>query len=100
MNSRIFRGNYDILSPTGEIILPGWVVELRFWGSANAGDIINEDPDVGVIEMAPAVLSSSKSSSKLHMETSSDVQVLTVKRRASLRAWLGSRKSTPSVVVE
>ena len=38
LNSQVFRGSYDILSTTGEIILPeiwdsvvkpGWTVELR-----------------------------------------------------------------------
>lgn len=109
MNSRIFKGSYDILSPTGEIVLPeiweavikpGWVVELRFWDSAKAGHVVQKDPDVDDIGIASAVLSDSDSSSKPYMETSSDVQLVMAKRRTSMRTWFGSRKSTPSVVLE
>lgn len=100
MNSRILRGDYDILSPTGEIILPeiwgavikpGWVVELRFGDFAKAAEISQKDLNVGVIEMTPDVKSS---------PTTPGSQLARAKRRASLRTWLGNRKSTPSVALE
>ena len=109
MNSKIVRGSYDILGPTGEIILPeiwdavikpGWVVELRFWDHAEAREGSSEDPNADFIRMTPAVQLSPVASRKSHMEFPSDVQVATRKRRASLMTWLGSRKSTPSVALE
>ncbi|KAF6223861.1 hypothetical protein HO173_013106 [Letharia columbiana] len=93
-------GDYDILSPTGEIILPeiwgavikpGWVVELRFGDFAKAAEISQKDLNVGVIEMTPDVKSS---------PTTPGSQLARAKRRASLRTWLGNRKSTPSVALE
>ncbi len=109
MNSKIVRGSYDILGPTGEIILPeiwdavikpGWIVELRFWDYAEAREGSPEDPNADIIRMAPAVQLSPVASRKSHMEVPSDVQLATRKRRASLMTWLGSRKSTPSVALE
>ena len=109
MNSRIFRGSYDILSPTGEIILPeiweavikpGWVVELRFWDFSKSGEISQKDPDVDAINMALPVHPGSTTSRKSLVEGSSDVQPATAKQRASVRAWLGNRKSTPSVALQ
>lgn len=109
MNSKIFRGSYDILSPTGEIVLPqvwdkvikpGWVVELRFRDFAAAGEISQKDPDGRVVEMAPAVHLSSIASPESHKDVSSDVPSATVKRRGSLRTWLGSRKLTPRAALE
>lgn len=109
MNSKIVTGSYDILGPTGEIILPeiweavikpGWVVELRFWDYAEAREGSPEDPNGDIMRMAPAVQLSPVASRKSHMEVPSDVQVATRKRRASLMTWLGSRKSTPSVALE
>ncbi len=109
INSKIFRGGYDILSPTGEIVLPeiwdtvikpGWTVELRIWDCVKAGGIRQEDPpNVGTIEVAPAVRSNSIALRESVTTYSSDVHSKTAKRRASLRTWLGNRKVTPSVVL-
>lgn len=109
MNFQVFRGDYDLLSPTGEIILPeiwgavikpGWVVELRFWDFSRAQEISQKTFDVDVIDTAPAVPSSPTSLGHPPSELSPTVQLVTAKRRASLRTWLGSRKSTPSVAIE
>ena len=109
MNSKVFRGNYDIVSPTGEIILPeiweavvrpGWVVELRLWELTRVGETGQKAFDIGVMDNEPAVLDSPTSLRKSHMEITPGVQLVTAKRRTSLRAWLGSRKSTPSIEVE
>ena len=109
INSKIFRGNYDILSPTGEIILPeiwdlvikpGWVVELRFWDSSATGETSLKDTDVGVVEMAPVAKPGHTTSNNTPLEVSSDTISTTTKRRTSVRTWLGSRKSTPSVALE
>ena len=103
LNSQVFRGSYDILSPTGEIILPeiwdsvvkpGWTVELRFWEISRAGETDQKERDVGVPQTAPAMESSSTTSRQSHIEASSGTQLAPAKRRASLRTWLGSRKST------
>ena len=109
MNSKIFRGGYDILSPTGEIILPeiwdsvikpGWVVELRFWDSSTAEETTSQkDAEDVVVGIAPAVLSSVAAPRQSRMESSSETQFATAKRRASLRTWLGGRKMTRSVVI-
>ena len=108
MSSQVFRGKYDILSPTGEIILPeiwgavikpGWVVELRFWDSNGAQEMHQKTLDVNVIDSAPAESNSPTSLRKSHVECSPGVQVATAKRRASLRTWLGSRRSSPSVAL-
>ena len=109
INSKIFRGSYDILSPTGEIILPeiwdsvikpGWVVELRFWDFSITGETSLKDTDVGVVEMAPVVKPGHTPSNNAHLEVSSDTTLTTTKRRTSVRTWLGSRKSSPSVALE
>lgn len=106
MNSKIIRGSYDILSPTGEIILPeiwdtvikpGWVVELRFWNSSIPEEAILKKPEVGVDETTLAVQPDKAASNQTLMVSSSDAQSATAKRRASLRSWLGGRKSTHSV---
>lgn len=106
MNSKIFRGSYDVLSPTGEIILPeiwdsvikpGWVVELRLWDSLIPKETIRKDAEIGVDEIAPAVQSSTAASRQSLVVSSSDAPSATAKRRASLRNWLGGRKSNPSV---
>ena len=109
MNSKVFRGNYDIVSPTGEIILPeiwgavvrpGWVVELRLWELTRGAEIGQKAFDIGVIDRTPAVPNSPTPLRKSHMEISPCRQLVTAKRRASLRTWLGSRKSTPSIALE
>lgn len=109
LNSKVFRGNYDILSPTGEIILPevweaairpGWVVELRLWELTRVGETGQKAFGIAVMVNSPAIPDSPTSSKKSHMEVSPGVQLVTAKRRASLRTWLGSRKSTPSIAVE
>ena len=108
MNSKIFRGSYDILSPAGEIILPeiwdsvikpGWVVELRFWNFRTAEKTDRKDPEVGVVETAPMVQSTSAATGQSCIEASPGTQMVTARRRASFRTWLGSRRSTPSVVL-
>lgn len=106
MNSKIFRGSYDIVSPKGEIVLPeiwdsvikpGWVVELRFWDSSIPEETVQKDPEIGVDETAPAVQSKAATSRQSLVVSSSDAQSATAKRRGSLRNWLGGRKSSPSV---
>lgn len=108
MNSKIFRGSYDVLSPTGEIILPeiwdsvikpGWVVELRFWDSSIPEETGQKEPEIGVDETAPAVQSNTAASRQSLVVLSSDAQSATAKRRASLRSWLGGRKSIHSVAL-
>lgn len=108
MNSKIFRGSYDVLSPTGEIILPeiwdsvikpGWVVELRFWDSSIPEETGQKEPEIGVDETAPAVQSNTAASRQSLVALSSDAQSATAKRRASLRSWLGGRKSIHSVAL-
>ena len=94
VNSRIFSGSYDILSPTGEIILPdiwdsvikpGWVVELRLWDFTQAGEMSQKKPDTGVTNLAPVVQSSPTLSRDTKAQISSDMQLATAKKRASLR---------------
>ena len=108
LNTQVFRGSYDILSPTGEIILPeiwdsvvkpGWVVDLRFWESFTAGETSQKEPDVGTPQTALAVESSSTASREPHIEASLNTQLASAKRRSSLRTWLGSRKSASSVAL-
>ena len=108
MNSKIFRGSYDILSPTGEIILPeiwdsvikpGWVVELRFWDFRTAEETIRKDPEDGVVEIVPMIQSTSTATGQSCIEAFPESQLVTAKRRASFRRWLGSRRSTPSVAL-
>ena len=110
LNSQIFRGSYDVLSPTGEIVLPeiwdtvikpGWVVELRLWDYTQAGETNQKDPHVDLNRMASGVQSTAGSAKEEpKLETSADVQLPTGKRRTSLGKWLGSRKSTPNATVE
>lgn len=109
LNSKIFRGSYDILSPTGEIVLPeiwdtvikpGWVVELRFWDYTKAGETNKKDPDVDLNEIASVVQSPADTAKKTSPEASLDVQLPIGKRRASLGKWLSSRKSTPNITLE
>ena len=108
MNSKIFRGSYDILSPTGEIILPeiwdsvirpGWVVELRFWDFGTAEETDRKDPVAGVVELAPVIHTTPDAQRQSCIEASPENQLATAKRRASFRTWLGSRRSTPSVAL-
>lgn len=106
LNTQVFKGSYDILSPTGEIILPeiwdfvvkpGWVVDLHFWESFTAGETSQKEPDVGAPQTALAVESSSTASREPHIEASLNTQLASARRRSSLRTWLGSRKSASSV---
>ena len=108
MNAKIFRGSYDILSPTGEIILPeiwdsvvkpGWVVELRVWDFVRDEETNRKDPEDGVVEIAPVILSTSTATAQSCVEAFPESQLATAKRRASFRRWLGSRRSTPSVAL-
>lgn len=108
LNTEVFKGSYDILSPTGEIILPeiwdsvvrpGWVVDLRFWEPFTAGETSQKEPDVGTLQTALAVESSSTASRERHIEASLNTQLASGKRRSSLRTWLGSRKSASSVAL-
>ena len=108
LNSQIFRGSYDILSPTGEIILPeiwdsvvkpGWTVDLRFWDSSTAGETGQKESGVGVPQTVPAVEPSSTVSTQSHIESPSDTRLPPPNRRSSLRTWLGSRKSTSGVAL-
>ena len=108
MNSKIFRGSYDILGPTGEIILPeiwdsvvkpGWVVELRFWDFPAAGEMSLKGSDLSGVDVEPVVQSSSAATRQSYIEAAPDTQLATAKRRASFRTWLGSRRSTPSVAL-
>ena len=108
MNSKIFRGSYDILSPSGEIILPeiwdsvikpGWVVELRFWDFRTAEETDRKDPGASAEEIAPVIQSTSAATTQPCVEASPETQMATARRRASFRTWLGSRRSTPSVAL-
>ena len=110
MNSKIFRGSYDILSPSGEIILPeiwdsvirpGWVVELRLWGFQKAAETDRRDPETGAVEIKPVVQSAlTDATRRSYIEASPETRLATAKRRASFRTWLGSRRSSPSVTLE
>ena len=109
LNSKIFRGSYDTLSPTGEIVLPeiwntvikpGWVVELSLWDYIQAGETNQKDPNNGLNKMGSGVQSTAGNAKVPNFETSSDVQLPTGKRRTSLEKWLGSRISTPNAIVE
>ena len=109
LSTKIFRGSYDILSPTGEIVLPeiwdtvikpGWVVELRFWDYTKAGERNQQEYEIDVNKGASVVQSTAGIAKKTEHGASLDVQVPTGKRRASLGKWLGSRKPTPNVTVE
>ena len=108
VDSRIFRGRYDILSPSGEIILPeiwdsvirpGWVVELSFWDFRRAEGTDWKDTEARVDEVAPVIQSTSIATRQSCIESSSDSQLPTAKRRTSFRGWLGSRRSTLSVAL-
>ena len=108
MDSKIFRGRYDILSPTGEIVLPeiwdsvvkpGWVVELRFWDFRTADETDGKDREAGIDEIAPMVQLTSAATRQSCIEASPETQMATAKRRASLRRWLGSRRSIASVAL-
>ena len=108
MESKIFKGRYDILSPTGEIILPeiwdsvvkpGWVVELRFWDFRTAEETDQKDCEAGIDEIAPVIESNSAATRQSCIEASPETQMETAKRRASFRRWLGSRRSIPSVAL-
>lgn len=108
LNTQVFKGSYDIVSPIGEIILleiwdsvvkPGWVVDLHFWESFTAGETSKKEPDVGAPQTALAVESSSTASREPHIEASLDTELASAKRRSSLRTWLGSRKSASSVAL-
>ena len=108
VDSRIFRGRYDILSPEGEIILPeiwdsvirpGWVVELRFWDFRRAEVTDWKDPEAGVEEIAPVIQSISTGPIQSSVEASPETEMATAKRRASFRGWLGSRRSALSVAL-
>ena len=109
MNSKIFRGSYDILSPTGEIILPeiwdsvirpGWVVELRFWDFRIAEETDRKDPETGAVGIAPVIHTIPAAQRQSCIEASPETQLTTAKRRASFRTWLGNRRSMPSVALE
>lgn len=108
MDSKIFRGRYDILSPAGEIVLPeiwdsvvkpGWVVELRFWDFGKDGETDPKDREAGVKEIAPMVELTSTATRQSCIEASPETQLATAKRRASFRRWLGSRRSIASVAL-
>ena len=109
LNSQIFRGSYDILSPTGEIILPeiwdtvikpGWVVELRFWEYTKPGETNQQEPEIDINKIASVVQSTEGTAKHTNLEGSSDVRVPTGRRRTSLGKWLGSRMSTPNATIE
>ncbi|KAM0802875.1 hypothetical protein BDR22DRAFT_100137 [Usnea florida] len=108
-NSQIFRGSYDILSPTGEIVLPeiwdtvikpGWVVELRFWEYAKPGETNQQESEIDINKTASVVQSTEGTAKHIILESSSDVHIPTGKRRTSLGKWLGSRRSTPNATIE
>ena len=108
VDSRIFRGRYDILSPEGEIILPeiwdsvirpGWVVELRFWDFRTAEGTNRMDPEARVDEVASMVRLTSTGPMQAYVEASPETQMATAKRRTSFRGWLGSRRSARSVAL-
>ena len=109
LNTQIFRGSYDILSPTGEIILPeiwdtvikpGWVVELRFWDYTKARETSQQECEIDVNKLASVVQSAAGNAKRTDHGASLDVQVPTGKRLASLGRWLGSRRSTPDTTIE
>ena len=108
MDSEIFRGRYDILSPSGEIILPeiwdsvvmpGWIVELRFWDFRIADETDRKDRGASAEEIAPVVALTAAAARQSCIETSAESQVATAKRRASFRRWIGSRRSTASIAL-
>ena len=108
-NSEIFRGSYDILSPTGEIVLPeiwdtvikpGWVVELRFWDYTKTRETNQQDSEIDINKMVSVVQSTASSAKKIDHGGSFDGRSSMGKRRASLGKWLGGRKSTLEATLE
>ena len=93
---RVYRKEYDILSPTGEIILPetwdlllkpGWVVEMRLWTTQGEGQM-SVRSEYGTTQ-APSMPSSGslKPPPSSQGGMSSGASSTGTSKRSSLKAW-------------
>lgn len=106
MAPRIVKGQYDIVSPTGEIILPdvwsavvksGWTVELRFWPSEETEE--NDTARTTAFD-TPTAASSVPANREISSLGAAAIitQSTKAQRRYSLGKLLSSRRSIPNDV--
>ena len=102
LSPQVAQGNYDILGPTGDIILsqvwetviqPGWVVELRI-RSPTGTSSENFGHTVGVQLPGGSGPATPKSSMQAGSASDDRGSRGSHRRRPSIRGWLGRRKSS------
>ena len=102
---KVYRKEYDVLSPTGEIILPetwdlllkpGWVVEMRLWTTQGEGQMSIRS-EYGT-NQAPSMPASGSLKPPLSPQggTSSVASSTSTSKRSSLKAWFSGRKLSRS----
>lgn len=105
MAPRIIKGQYDIIRPTGEIILPdvwsavvkpGWTVELRFWPCEETEQNGTARTTVERPTAAPSSPSTPEESSL--GASSIFTKATKAQRRYSLGKLLSNRRTLPNAV--
>ena len=108
MHSLVCRGEYDILSPTGEIILPdvwstvlkgGWVVELRFSApieTEQGQDQLSASESV----IVPPIRACPSLNREPQSRTLPGTQSVNIKQRYSVGTWLAKRRTASNIATK
>ena len=98
---KVYRKEYDIMSPTGEIILPetwefllkpGWEIEMRLWTMQQEGQMSHRS-EYGTTKVPSMPSSGSlKPPPSSQGGMSSAASSIGTSKKASLKAWFSGRK--------
>ena len=102
LHSHVMRGDYDILSPTGEIILPGiwasvikpgWVVELCFSPAVDH----ERRQDGSLACLSSHAYDESADPLACQAKPIGKINSVRTQRRSSVVTWLAKRKTTSGI---
>ena len=107
LHTQLMRGDYDILSPTGEIILPdvwsevvqpGWVIQLRFLSDSEptqkAEHQSHTRSEISSPTHPPPPMVEQSRPIAIHRKKSTTGQLSL--RRYSVGSWLAKRQASPN----
>ncbi len=114
VGSKVYKREYDLLSPNGEIILsetwqllirPGWIVGMRLWTASQDEQRRTGPPIFSNLltygnNATPSTGSSSLRPPPFHDGASSATSSSGMRKKSSLRSWFSGRKSSRFQIVD
>ena len=108
IGSKVYKKEYDLLSPNGEIILPetwellirpGWVVGMRLWSALEDGQGGMGSPNYSNLTTVANTATSLTPSGSLkpprsHNGASSSASSSSRRKKTSIKSWFSGRRSS------